>query len=826
MKSFLSDFIGSLTTKTSTSVYKVLEESRVDKAQLSRLAEKLSSVYVNPGVALQKPALFSFIGSSPVRSNVQEISIAMQELYSISNEVSVLLSSHNDLLHSEIKRLEDELTALDKAIDNYAFLLSDAQAYDSAYLESFSDTLGQAVAEWDLTDRASQIFTQDDIAIVNPVASNITIFGRLRNSYPITASISSDNHQAFIKSETPLSNIVDDSSAKGWRRSIMSPRPLNSTLREFNGIHGVSNYTGAQVVVDIVLGQPSPCDTIRITPFADGDVAITQIQIFPSVNSNEHVNLLTEEKIIDKSLPVYFPFQTIAKVKLFIRQPTYRRNIAEAIESEEDYRYLSSHFLSVLNSEKSQNLTYNQLYRIGVLMREFAEIARSPQSVTVPRGGFDTDPSKPNINDLFKKLRDYDIRPIIRDGDITGAHLMDILTTFGLRDDNGFFGIRGNTNRPRDISRRYNFSQLSKDYIVNPIYIQNSAPTSNISQMPSIEKSNPLSVQMKYQYVLGLKSVAIGSSARGHKACYISEIIPSSGDAGEVKIKVSEENYYESDTLKDNPYLTSVEYSVTNASVPSSESDWVPILPSDETTVTNERLFPDSRGKCFFRFPASANDDVIFYKNGAIVDIKSQDAYVFGADQRTIVGLNIPTALYTSGDFLTCAYTPASDPTVVNFESYGFTKPPLVSSFDASGSGELYSNTGGDLVLSLKHRPFVDYTQVNTSSYSETNGLAPYTPIVVKLSGGIIANNLTNYKGGFQSPLDAGSEDYQFIHVDNTLMFNKPIVEPFRVFYQYLPSNLRFRVILRCNNSELVTPKVDFVQIKSKTRKADAKRDM
>ena len=89
----------------------------------------------------------------------------------------------------------------------------------------------------------------------------------------------------------------------------------------------------------------------------------------------------------------------------------------------------------------------------------------------------------------------------------------------------------------------------------------------------------------------------------------------------------------------------------------------------------------------------------------------------------------------------------------------------------------------------------------------------------------IKAINLTNYTNSVQANLDSDSSSYQYIQSGNYIKFNKAVAKNFRVYYNYFPSNFRVRVILRSNTAENVSPKVDFFQVKTKTRKPDAQRD-
>lgn len=120
--------------------------------------------------------------------------------------------------------------------------------------------------------------------------------------------------------------------------------------------------------------------------------------------------------------------------------------------------------------------------------------------------------------------------------------------------------------------------------------------------------------------------------------------------------------------------------------------------------------------------------------------------------------------------------------------------------------------------MALRHAPYIDPDEVAGSFYSPLGGHIPYNPIVVQLSDRRIAVNLTNYGAGQQGALPLPDQGYYFVNSGKTLLFNQS-VSNFRVFYQYLQNSVRFRTVLRVNDKNFVSPSVDFVHIKAKTRR-------
>lgn len=837
MNNFLDEYVTSLTSNTRVKIGNLLMSAKADKKMLDRISEKLTTqmLYKNLGVVPSKRS--GLIKSSELENNFRNVVQTMQGIYSTSNDISLLINSHTGGLTSEIKRLEDELIELEKLVSNYGFLLGDAQSFDYAFLESFNDeTMRENMSSIVPTDRAGQTFSDEEQASVNSNEGILSMSTGPTSSYALQYRVVMSNHDDFITSDTGIEKALNEGSGSGWRRSISSPRPLKGTSRFFSGLRGSDAYSGAQIVIDFTLEESSPCDSISLSPLSDTEFVLSEVRIYKDTDEGSYVSILSDEMVVDKPINLFFPMQSVSKMRAFIRQPSYRRKIVEPDSSEVNYRFLSSHFLDSIVGEINKEPTTNEIYRLGVLLGDFDAFSRST-AVTVPQSGIDTDPTKTSINQLMKSMLEYRQSLFLSNDSLAGRMLVDILMTYTFTDEAGLFGRDTNNAKGKYLlSSQYgrgraNFDQKTKGYHnpidvtrgINPYGIDQAVPTSGYQNTAGTDAQF-----MKYHYVFGLRQVSIGTSAKNAKAVFVSKQIPSPGDVGEVKLNVKEAQYNISNTNRDSTLLTSTEYSVSNVSVPTKESDWVPILPADATTTIAERVFPDSSGTSYFRFPAMTDSSINMYKNGYLMPSELVNSFIYSDNKQVFIGVKLASGSYTSNDLLTCDYTPVPGSNLVNFAKAGFDQPALLTAASANGSGEFFDASTGTsgLMVSLIHTPYVDYSQVEDSSYSEESGLNPYTPVVVRFAGGTNAVNLTNYKGGAQSPLDSNAEAIQFVHNGNSILFNRPVSESFHVFYQYMPSNLRFRAVLRSNHTDIVTPKVDFVQVKAKTRRPDARRDV
>lgn len=819
MRKFLNDFIDTLTYRSKQRAAFILDEAKVEKIQLGAIAQKLSEQGLYANLQLAEDAVQGTIKSSVTSLSFRDAQLRMEELYRTANNVSLLLNSNAVSLNTDIQALNNELTSLEKAVDNYSFLLSDNASYDYSYIETFSDERGRE-DDFDFlyTDRAGMYFAADENNLVDTQEGTLVMPQEVTRTYPLVGSVIENNYAAFTTSATPLAEALNTNSTTGWRVALSTPSPLTATIPSFTRVYpNMTDFPGANALLEFYLPTPSPCDSLKLSAFADFPIEIVQVELCYDMEEVRKNNLLDYPVSLDSTRTFYFPLQPVAKFKVYVRQFEYRRNGLEPLRSEVAYKKIQpigSDLNAVIRSRKPKTTQQDVKYA-----NNFTRLI----------GNF-----------FFSRNRNYNVAlsPTLYSPN-WGTSREELLKAISPH-RRSF--LRWQQRTPRSsVAEEALRNALPGSWVDNfwPHITRRGPDGSNdIKSIPEV--TDPMFAKgtienhhrfikpqaFQYEYNIGFKSIEIGNGLKGFKGVYISSIVPSTSDVGEVRIKTSETQYSESPTTKDQPLVTSVEYSVSNQARPDTEQDWVPILPVGSTNrIVAERFLPDAIGKGFFRFPASLESDVILYKNGyKVVDIDINQYFIRSQTGQMAVGIKLPSGYATTQDIFTVDYVTAVDGSIVNFEKAGYEVPPLVLSFDEDGAGEGFESTYGQLIIDLAYEPFVDYSQVDGSTYIENYGLTPYNPVAVIFDDGTVAINLTNYKGGTQSPLNASSTT-TFIQNGASLMFNKPIDQAFRVYYQYLPNNLRFRVVMRSNTNEFVSPKVDYVQIKAKTRKADARKN-
>jgi hypothetical protein len=831
MRDFLNSYIDTLPDRSKIKAGALMQRALLDKQEIAGLLQKVTENLSLGSFVFSEIKESSKITGTDLLLNLQELSLRLDLFYTLSNDVSSLLDSETQTISSEIRSLEKELDYIQKSISNYAFRLSDAGAFNFGFLDSFSDTINKANdIDFIVPDRANMSFSEDEQAFIDTSEDVLKLGDTSSVGIPFSANLVDNNFQGLINSMSDVQNIAIPNRGTGWRASINSPIPMTGTVSDFIGIHGISSYNGAQAIIELFTEAPAPCDFITLSPLTGSSIDIIQIVTYSDIEESDPVELLDSIYKLDNQSSFYFDARAIAKVKVFIRQPTYRRRAREAVESEKVHqRIFTQHRLNLgFDSIKVKGRVRNLTGISQVFVKNFLREKRgvSKLSVRVSNRRLDLNrwgpmheqlnlgritPGSRNTAKWFKREPFDVITEIIEDTKQLDSQL-----------DRMHFARRNDTSRRVNPRFKYLRNSSTTDSVGSRT--SNNAgrfvnTTGRLRRVKSIENKTAST----YRYELGLNHIKIGIQARFDKGYFISKQLPSSGDVGQVMIRESQTNAVTlSDPTLDHNFISSVEYSVSNVARPFLETHWEPILPVNISEVVAERFFIDDLGKGFFRFPASNEGGIILYRNNKIFPLSGLDMIPSQTGSSTL-GLILDPSLVSQSDIFTVDYSPKQVRNIIDFESSGFAEAPLSASFDQNGAGEGFDDVSGQLTISLKNEPYIDQSQVDSATYSTSTGLS-YQPITIELDDGTNAINLTNYKGGTQQELDASTNANTFLHRGKTLIFNRQISQGFRVFYEYLPNNVRVRIVLRSNTKEsTASPKVDFYQVKAKTRQANTR---
>lgn len=778
MRPYLSSYVKTLSRQRSERISTLLEEARVGKEQLDELAKRLEQTVAdfNPAV-LRKDQADKRILSQNVQMNLREIGLRISDLYRVSNLISLLLESHASVLSSDIGAIEEELVAMDKMATNFAFLLSDNQAYDFAHLEPFNDTRGKDEDLLAIPDRSNSNFSAQDQASVRNNEGVLVLPQPFRLGHGLSARIVKSNIQAHKLFETPLVHALKHTQ-NGWALEAATPRPVSSHLPESGG------RKGAQVLLEFELNDPAPASEVQLIPQSKIPMEIIQVSMYSGDSENTKEDLLDQPRVFGSSMTLSFPMKPVKKFRVLLNQDTYVRQDRQEKPVEMEYR---KKMRRAIERTQSEEAFHRRSFHIRRLERTLqTKVNGSVASISLP--STDLSPNRGGVS------RDKIMR-IIGYGETGGwnapnSHYAEYVYDITNKTGGKIQEIERNKSQELDrIASSFTGSETTSQTV--PIRSKK-------------QESNP------YRYSFGLAYVGLGVEEPRFNGVFVSKKLPASGDIGEVRIKAGVEDYILPVSERASRQLTSVEFSVSNSANPIQEDDWIPILPMGQDSVEGERLFLDENNNAFLRFEASRSQTFRLYRNGYTMN---NFTFLKGRPGNAR-GVRVDSGVVSPDDVITCDYYPANDETIVNFESHGFEEKPLVSAFDSSGAGERFLSTSSDRnTITLKHLPYIDSERATSSS--------TYSPTTVQLDSGEVAINLTDYKTGASQLFPADTESYYYVQSGRTLIFDKPIIAPFRVYYQYLKNNVRFRVVLRCNSIDFVSPKVDYVHLKAKTRRPD-----
>lgn len=865
MQPFLEDFIDTLTNRGVERVQAVLEDAKIGKEQVKIIAQRLSDFRDFATLIFTTEVFGDLISSGTISVNIRDLSLQMQEMYRIDNEISDLISGSKAIFSSQISTLEKEIAALEKQIQNYGFLLSDGGYFDYAYMETFNDALNMESFDWSIPDRASQYFGPAENAEVRTDEGVLSI-AQYSRSTSITAQIVKSNASAFVSVNNGIENATKFTSEQGWRYVVASPNPVTSSLAEAGSV------TGAQILVEFALNEPSISNEIKITPFAEHPIQIVKVVAYETMADSQGYEVVKNPVVIDKPLSLQFEARTVAKFQVLISQNVYERT-AEVVTGEIQYRNIAdasdayrkyndnnflfhpdknkkrnkpkfnddrfSHLYFIIRQRLKRLLDRNQKRNLSNLNGgngsplpkrlpiNFGDLSKIPirreKDINYIYGK--QDPSKfwngdsPHLKVMSKMLLDFFDDRDVSLANYPAGQIPQILKS-DLFKNPLLSTLYGDKNLDYQKIRPLASFIISQFRDVANFHTQQDGPAQNILTKANIYPA-PMTSSVssyKYQYFLGLEQISIGYSTPGQKAVFVTKPFSSVGDIGEIRLKSSEKNVVDNNILINQP-LTSVEYSVSKVSDPNEESDWIPILPVDQSQVTGERFFPSSAGSGYFRFPALRSENIFLRKNGQSVNLDVARNYIYDASGVHVIGINLPNGELSDLDIYTVDYYPSPIFSTINFEDRGFNEVPLINVFSSDSAGESFTGTNGSTTVTLSYYPYVDEEQIQ-SNIASGQSVGPYEPVVVVLADGTIAGNITSYTKATQEQLNTNdSATLTYIHRGNLLIFNKPISQAFKVYYQYLKNNVRLRIVLRANAKQFVAPKVDFVQVKAKTRR-------
>lgn len=867
MINFLPSIIKTFSDNSQQSVGSLIKSIKADKAQVSELVKSLSNFSAGADFAPTLMRSRAIIESEFFVDIFRDVQIRFDRYFSASNSISVSLNSMVEVMSSQVAKIEKNISLLENYIDNYDFISGKDDLYNDSYIENFNDFLKSNtydVSPVPFVDRGGPDFDESGNGFVDPIVSKFKIGNGIDfiNTIGFIKSVDYEtNYSQHISSITDYEVLFNEKQSNVWNISVQSPAILTSIPPSFseNIDYDYSYIVGAKTVMTINFIKEIEMDLIRINPNEYDGLQLMQVVIesaniaerIYSSNSNVPSSGYQKRKIllspvkVSSVLDINFPLDKVKSITLIFNQSTYKKNNISPTSDEVSSRLIHE-LLNGIRKNKKNN--HSKLQDIVLeYFRKFNSIdeaKRNSYSYTdyytykYPVGKVGSQPflnEKNNSISLDQEDRLSSSSHLsIMVKNIVSQTLGDRFKLFDdslfvdnrLNNRGGFLGKIGNS--PNILSKNSNsldknLVSFSEDAIMSGSNIY----STNILRNKNQNIDN-------YMYSFSLKGVQFGktrqisnatNSLSSNKACFISCRIPIDGNPLAVKAKLNLEKVDESKALPDFDLkeANSYELSISVKENPTLENDWIPIISYDSNDVKSEFLFFDSISKTAFLRFFPIDTSIKIYSNQKL----------------------IPESQYTVNKFNRSIYVNSFDPKNNYAASYmadniNFTQNYIdistllagdktLSVYSNDKNGEFFERTTSNNGVKLVNQPYINYDKLKKASYSQRGGTintveyTGYNPVLVKFSDGSYATNLTNYKlGSFEKGEFYDTQEVLFFHNGKNIIFNKAITQPFNVIYEYLNSQVRFRLIIRNNfNNYFSSGSVDNVILKFKTKNSD-----
>ena len=831
-------------------------------ASIAQSLEGLSSINQYNGLSIAPYALASF---EAFLDFFRDINLKTIAYYDAMNQISTAISSYSSILNSEIAKLEKDINQLQIFIDNYSFLSGEDDLYNGSFVETFSDDSNSYLTENFQNkqyDKDGLEFSQDELASVDIVSGTLKCGSKFSNInvYPKITEYK-NNYTQYISSSSDMYNLFNEASNKSWNTTIKSPTIISSNIDDLSDVGYDYSYSkGATASVNFVFENPQTMNCMRISPNLGTDFQILQVIVYTAINPNNagstgssssssseaKILLLQSPLLVESVKDISFDEVLVRKIKIIFNQPRYKKIVNTASIVEEQSKIID-YFVSETRKNRAQKHDRLQdlVYSYFLKRNEIASLSSNADYI-------------PNY---------YSYRYPCEETNPTQGSIYEFLNsknTFSELNDNTKLK---NTNQLSKIVQSMVSYVLGDQYRMSPNSYVASQPTgsaTNISSINFLASSSVGNIQSPhgtsrqdmdayfdsgdrfdliktyssldninyYEYNFSIKSVKFGtisqvsSQSSNLKSFFISKMIDTGGFINKLKIKSKyfmPKNSNESLDLKDG---AAVEFSLTLNANASNDIDWIPILPNGERNVNAELLFPlDQTGLVKLRFPASLAS-LNVYEQGKLID----DTRIITVDSQVITSFKILN--HNSSFTYVAQYTvnSGSNANEIDFSRQSIQNYTLRSYSSSDGLGEKLSTIGSENRIRLSYNPYIDYSKFVNHIYSPSvgtigaSGVSTYSPISIILEDGTPAINLTNYLPNkfvkYELPLNSDTETY-FIQNGNSITFSKK-ASNFRVYYNYIPESLRYKIVIRnLDSSKQTSAYIDDFVLKYQQNNSD-----
>ena len=854
MLSSLPQTVNRIGDNSRINVSKLIRDMKLSKTDATSLVSSMSSYSSSSYFSTQKIPALSILNRDFFIDLFRDSFLRMRELYRRANSAGLVINSMVDIYTSEIEKIENDIEDLNLFIENYEFLSGKDDYYNFNYIEKFDNSLRSMFSEnyvFNVPDRDNIAFGDNGSGFVDSV-SGVFKIGSSMTKKNVMSNIKFinvfDNYGSSVTSQSDPVRVINDSLKQAWNVTVKSKAIISNDLLKYKQYFDFSsNITnGAQAAMEIDFNSSTEIDTIRITPVHGKNLKILQAVVFTDNASlsedgglaldDSYIKCLSSPKLLDSMIDIKFPLSLVKKVILIFNEQGYVRSGSVPINSEVNSKlmqdFVNKRILERVNSfSKIQDIVFF-LFRRKNTIKGLRERSSSEYDFYSYRFPSEVDGYLNLVEDELFTVNntDYQDRPIFHTSPIFADLVMSMSSYFDSQNDfiDPSIFVEGQNRR----SINSMLPSGSSNLIYDNKYQNFDTPIKSSSLEQAVRLLATEENADVYEYSFGIKSVDFYSTntetqSGKDKACFVSSKIDSPGQIVglKAKIKSDDSDIATFESQFDIGRLFSYELSVSNKQNPINESDWIPIMSYEDNTVNSEVVFFDTNSLgAKLRFKAIPSS-ITLYKNG-LIDESIQYSYTYG--NQTIY-LTDPQSIDPSAVWCV-SYTPDlknSNPFELDFQRISTLNETTKVYYGSHGSGERFSSSGSNGVITLSKTPYVNssyqqYATYTTSIGTKFSGPATgYSPVKIVLDDGTVATNMTNYSSKSIGSSFPNSGGVFFIQNGKRIIFSNPVNQGFTVNYEYSSSDTRFRLIVRRNVREDIPAAIDSVIIKSKVNSQD-----
>ena len=863
---YLPDTIQTFSNQSRKTVSNLIQNIKGDKAQIRSLVSNIRDFDFQANYSPALAMRYSPLNIEGVIEFFRDSSLRVNQFFSASSSISNVLNSMVSIFSSEIEKVEKDIQFLENFIDNYQFIAGEDDLFNFNYIENFDNDLNSNLYDLNkilLYDRDGINFSDNGNFNIDPVLSKISIsngktFVNVLNNYSINSYITNYNREEFSSTDTGFDSVLNESQLDNWSVTVNSPYLITSQIPGISqdASYDVSNIRGAQSKIVMSFNAPYESDFIRITPndsngmqvvqvIVEGTSLITSQSTSSTIGEYISVPVLSSPIILNRSVDVLYPKMFVSKITFIFNQSKYTRSESTAINQEVNSKFLMKIIHSLREEQynkpsKVQDMVYyyfkiaNDSFKSRNNRKNHTEIYSSnyPSNQNMPFSAisnnvnsYTDDKIMDKITEIVDNKNNTAISNIVQS---IVQHAIDARSNifssnvYRSTSNNSFGNKLININNDGIIPSKNDNSNMEMGF-------QKQDPEApSVSSLDITKYLNTREVSNSYEYSFSLKNILLGNTIQApqSKSCFISNKIETNGAPIAIKgiiNKVTERknlNYFNYDLKESGSY----ELSVSLKEIISSEEDWIPLASSNDLNVDSEVLFFNNLNSTTIRF-VPLQETIKVYKNG-MLENPNNWSYIENSNEVKYNTEVENTSIYV------CSYAINKlvyNQSIIDLDSIQDSSYILQSYRSNGVPGEFFESTLSGNRVDLSRIPFIEdnftnayYNDIFGTVTTEEN--AGYSPVSIVFQDGSTAINLTNYTlNSFVKAPFYDTDSYLYYHNGKSIIFNKPVVSPFRVLYKYLPSNLRFRLIMRDNiPDQIANISIDNVIIKCKVKNLDS----